>query len=57
MIKQYKEIGKTGTGQGDHYTTGYLLDYQCFKGHYNLAAVDLSKQNEWNCKQIFAGRW
>ena len=39
------------------YHHGYLSNYQCFKDHYNLIAVDLSKQNEWNCKQIFAGRW
>ena len=23
-----------------------MLDYQCFKNHYNLIAVDLSKQKE-----------
>ena len=23
-----------------------MLDYQCFKDHYQLIAVDLSKQNE-----------
>ena len=36
----------TATGQGDDYTTGCLLDYQYFKDHYQLIAVDLSKQNE-----------
>ena len=45
-IKQYDEIRKTATGQGDDYTTGCLLDYQYFKDHYNLIAVDLSKQKE-----------
>ena len=44
MIKQYNKIRKTATGQGVDYTTGCLLDYQYFKDHYNLIAVDLSKQ-------------
>ena len=46
QIKRYVEIRKTATGQGDDYTTGCLLDYQYFKDHYNLIAVDLSKQKE-----------
>ena len=46
LIKQYDEIRKTATGQGDDYTTGCLLDYQYFKDHYNLIAIDLSKQKE-----------
>ena len=45
-IKNYDEIRKTATEQGVDYTTGCLLDYQCFKDHYQLIAVDLSKQNE-----------
>ena len=45
-IKKSGEIGKTETGQGDHYTTGCLLNYQYFKDHYQLIAVDLSKQKE-----------
>ena len=46
LVKQYNEIRKIATGQGDDYTTGCLLDYQYFKDHYNLIAIDLSKQNE-----------
>ena len=46
LVKQYDEIRKTATGQGDDYTTGCLLDYQYFKVHYNLIEVDLSKQKE-----------
>ena len=46
MIKQYKEIRKIETGQGDDYATGCLLDYQYFEDHYNLIAIDLSKQKE-----------
>ena len=46
LVKQYDEIRKTATGQGYNYTTGCLLNYQYFKDHYNLSAVDLSKQKE-----------
>ena len=46
LVKQYDEIKKTAAAQGDDYTTECLLDYQYFKDHYNLIAVDLSKQNE-----------
>ena len=45
-INKYDEIRKIATGQGDDYTTGCLLDYQYFKDHYNLIAIDLSKQKE-----------
>ena len=31
-------------GKGEDYTTGSLLDYNYFKKHYKLVAVDLSKQ-------------
>ena len=43
QIKKYDEIRKIATGKGDNYTTGRLLDYQYFKDHYQLIAVDLSK--------------
>ena len=46
QIKKYDEIRKIATGKGDHVTTGSLLDYQYFKDHYQLIAVDLSKQKE-----------
>ena len=46
IIKQYGEIRKIETGEGDDYTIGCLLDYQYFKDHYKLIAVDLSKQKE-----------
>ena len=46
MVKQYDEIRKTATGQGDDYTTGCLLDFRCFKDHYKLTVFDLSKQKE-----------
>ena len=46
IIKQYDEIRKTATGQENYYTAGCLLDYQYFKDHYNLIAIDLSKPKE-----------
>ena len=40
----YENIKKLATLQGDHYTTGFLLDYMYFKNYFKLIAVDLSKQ-------------
>ena len=44
LIKQYDEVRKVSTGQGDDYTTGCFLDYAYFKDNYRLIAVNLSKQ-------------
>ena len=44
VIKQYEKIRKIVTGQGGDYTTGCLLDYQYFKDHYDLIAIDLSNK-------------
>ena len=44
-VKQYDELKKTATEQGDDYTTACLLDFQYFKDHYNLTAFG-SKQKE-----------
>ena len=46
QIKTYDEIRKIATGKGEDYTTGCLLNYHYFKDHYQLIAVDLSKQKE-----------
>ena len=43
-IKQYGEIRKISTGQGDDYTTGCLLVFSYFEKNYRLIAADLSKQ-------------
>ena len=40
----YENIRNIATGQGDDYTTGYLLDYPYFKDTYKMIAVDLRKQ-------------
>ena len=44
--KQYEEIRKLGTGQGEDYTTGCLLNYDYIKNHCRFIAVDLSRQKE-----------
>ena len=44
MIKQYDEIRKISTGQGDDSPTGCLLDFAYFKNNYKLIVADLSKQ-------------
>ena len=36
LIKQYNQVRKVSTGQGDDYTTGCLLDYAYFKNNYRL---------------------
>ena len=46
MTKTYENIRKTFTGQGDDYTTRYLLDYSYFKENYKMIAIDLRKQRE-----------
>ena len=43
-IKQYDEIRKISTRQGDDYTTGCLLDCAYFNKKYRLIAADISKQ-------------
>ena len=45
-IEKYRELKKVMIGKGEDYTTGSLLDYNCFKKQYKLVAVDLSKQKE-----------
>ena len=45
MIKQYDELRKVSTGQGDDYKTGFLLDFAYFK-KVRLIAADLSKQKD-----------
>ena len=45
-IEKYTELKKVMIGKGEDYTTGSLLDYNYFKKHYKLVAVDLSKQKK-----------
>ena len=44
MNKTYENIRKIATGQSDDHTAGCLLDYSYFKDHYEMIAVDLSKE-------------
>ena len=46
-VTRYEEIKKLTTGQGEDYTTGYLLDYDYIKNHYTLMTVGLSKQKNY----------
>ena len=39
----YENIRKIAIGQGNDYTTGFLLDYTYFKKYYKMIAIDLSK--------------
>ena len=39
----YDSIQKIATGQGDVYTTVFLLDYNYFNKHFKMVAIDLSK--------------
>ena len=45
-IEKYRELKKVVIGKGEDYTTGSLLDFNYFKKHYKLVAVDLSKRKE-----------
>ena len=42
-IKQYDEVRKISTGQGDDYNTGCLLDFDYSEKNYKIIAADLSK--------------
>ena len=44
-ITRYNELIKLTTREREDYTTGcLLLDFQFYKDHYNIVAVNLSKQ-------------
>ena len=45
-IGKYRGLKKVMIGKEEDSTTGFLLDYDYFKEHYKLIAVDLSKQKE-----------
>ena len=45
-LKTYDNIRKTSKGNGDDYTTGFLIDYPYFKKYYNLIAIDSCKQHK-----------
>ena len=45
-IKRYEKIRILSTGQGEDYTTVFLLDYDYINNDYRLITVDLSRQKE-----------
>ena len=45
-IRTYDYIRRILIGQGDDQANGCLLDYNYFKEHYKMIAIDLSKQQE-----------
>ena len=47
-IRKCDDVRKITTGKGDNYATRCLLDYDYFKKNYQLIAVDLSKQREFD---------
>ena len=44
-MRTYNNIRKIATSQGDDYTTGCLLDYNCLKKYYKMIAIDLNKKH------------
>ena len=49
-IKQYNEMRKFATGQGEDYIAGPLLDYDYIKNHYRLLAFEMSRQKKIRCR-------
>ena len=43
-LGKYDNIRKVATGQGVHWTTGCLLDYNYFNNYYKIIVIDLRKQ-------------
>ena len=48
----YAELRKVSIGQGDDYTTSFLLNLACFKKKKKnrLIAADLSKKKRFRCR-------
>ena len=47
-MRTYDRIRKIATDQEDDYTTCCLLDYNYFNNYYEMIAIDLSKQQEFD---------
>ena len=47
-LRTYDSIREIVIGQGDDYTTGCLLGYNCVKNFRKMIAIDLSKQQALN---------
>ena len=44
-MRTYDNIRKITTGQGDDYSTGFLLDYNYFNNYYKIIAMDLNTKH------------
>ena len=53
-LRTFDIIQENAISQEGDYTTGSLLDYLYFKENYELVAIDLSKQKQYN-KLILLG--
>ena len=51
MAKTYENIRKIAIGHRDNCATGCLLDYTYFKDHYEMIAINLSKQQSLDADQ------
>ena len=51
-MRTYDILQKIVAGQGDDYTTGFLLDYNYFKSHHKIIATDIGKQQASKTKII-----
>ena len=47
-LRTFDNVRKNATGQGDDFTTGCLLDYFYLENYYELIAIDLRKQQEFD---------
>ena len=45
-LRTYDNIRNIEIGQGDGYTTGYLLDYPYLKEYWKLIPIDLNKKQK-----------
>ena len=43
-LRAYDNIRKIATGQGDDDIAGCLLDYNYFRSHYEIIAIDFREQ-------------
>ena len=50
LIKQYDEIRKISTGQGDDYTTGCLLDFAYFEKKIQTNCSPFKQTKSFRCR-------
>ena len=52
LIKEYDEVRKVSTGQGNDYTTGCLLGFAYFKDNYRIIAFKQKKALDTDSREI-----